>query len=236
MLNSKMCPNCNSEQPLDAGFCSECGNGIKYITYTLDQNLFPEEHRIYRRCSACTKFYNSNLGFCNECGAKTESRLFTRQEAVDFHSQETANNTSVKPVKTNSNEVSNGYTTTGMIIGLSAALLMFVSLFMPYCKAQAFGFSTSVSYWEKATVDGYLICLGLVFIIYNFIKKKWLPLVLDSILLFAISLYDSYAIKESIDEGYRFLLNWGIGYYLLIITPIIMIVAAIILKIGKNKN
>lgn len=229
MVTTKKCPECGTEQSVTFDNCVNCGNIIKYITYPLDQNVIIEEGRIYKKCVNCGKFYYSNLNNCNHCGLASQSRLYTKQEALDEHNKE------MRQIQTTEkSENTNTFSLIGTIIGITAALIMFIALFLPYCKAQAFGFSSSISYWEKIPGDGYFICFFLLIIICGFIKRIKVSNLLLSGIMLAFVFHEADRVKDSLDSDLRFMMEWGIGYYLLIICPIVMFVATLMLKKEKN--
>lgn len=60
------CPNCGSEVPYDAPFCSSCGSRINV------QSAPPDVGSNVRRCVKCGVPISPDMAFCTNCGTKVE--------------------------------------------------------------------------------------------------------------------------------------------------------------------
>lgn len=232
MITSKICPKCNAEQLITNNCCTSCGNIIKYITYTLDQETIAKEGRIYKLCNNCNNFYSSNLNNCSVCNFNNESRLYTRQEAEQvanrYKMQKQAQQ--VYTSEDNDNKI------VGKIMGISSGILLFLATFLPFSQAQFLGSSANASYWNLFTVNGYAISLFAFLIILFSYKRNWIMILVNTILTFVVfSICVSAYVDKISDSSAKMYQSWGMGYYLIIMCILSSVISAVIIELENKK-
>ena len=124
-----------------------------------------------------------------------------------------------------------------LILGVAASLFCVVSVVLPFFTISIFGASRSVTLLSG--VDGAAVLalsiLALVFVIAGRNGRGIVNIVMG-IMLCGFALIDGVKNKSDLDKtGYGGLVNYGVGFYLLLFCSILIVISGVILIVA-NKN
>ena len=109
-------------------------------------------------------------------------------------------------------------------IAIIAGVVGIISLFLPYAKAQAFGFSQSVSYIQ--TGNGIVLLILILIAMGAYIARGGIGFILSAIAAL-LTIVDFMSIASVVQDSYG-IASHGMGAYLAVIATIAMTVAAFI--------
>lgn len=162
-------------------------------------------------CKNCGTKLEEGVAVCHICGAKFDTVM---NYNVGYQPVESSMVKTIAKGKIN-------------IIRIIASVILSLSVFLPYVTS--FGKS-------KALIQGdgtIFIALVIATIICDIAKKNILALVL-SIVTLVITIYEVIHTMNIISDSYG-LINYGFGFYLLIIGTIGMVIAAPLMKVINKK-
>lgn len=114
-------------------------------------------------------------------------------------------------------------------IAIIAGVVGIISLFLPYAKAQAFGFSQSVSYIQ--TGNGIVLLILILIALEAYIMKRNRIGVIASVIATIICLIDFMSVASVVHDSYG-IASHTIGTYLSLIA-VIVIAAVAFIRIGR---
>ena len=114
-------------------------------------------------------------------------------------------------------------------IAIIAGVVGIISLFLPYAKAQAFGFSQSVSYIQ--TGNGIVLLILILIALEAYIMKRNRIGVIASVIATIICLIDFMSVASVVHDSYG-IASHIIGTYLSLIA-VIVIAAVAFIRIGR---
>ncbi len=117
------------------------------------------------------------------------------------------------------------------IVGLVASVLLILATFLPYITVSAFGMSESESLFGY--LEGKVYIIVAVVAITFIIKRFDLPVIIAAVVGVGFMIYDIIDMGNAMDEiGYMSsMVKKGFGYYLMIISNILLLVSPFINKI-----
>ena len=125
-----------------------------------------------------------------------------------------------------------------LILGVAAALFCAVSVVLPFLTVSLFGASRSVTLLSGT--DGAAVLalsiLALIFVIAGRNGRGIVNIVMG-LMLCGAALLDGVKNKSNLDKtGYAGLVNYGIGFYVLLFCSLLIVVSGIILIVANKKD
>lgn len=168
-------------------------------------------------CTKCGKELPDGTGFCPSCGAQlnnAESSNEINKQA--FNVKETHN-----------------------ILAIIGAVLTVLGLFLPYRKVSVLGTIISMSQMQASQEDTIfgIIVIGMVLLaMWLMYKQKNIGYMTISVILALLGVFmlfgDDAYLKGELGD-YRYFVSHGIGFYFMIMGPIVMVAAGIIKAMKK---
>lgn len=162
-------------------------------------------------CTKCGKELPDGTVFCPSCGVQLNNEV----SGYEINKQ-----------AFNVKEVHN-------IVAIIGAILTVLGLFLPYRKVSILGTTISVSQMNASQGDIILgiIMIGIVLLaMWMMFKQKNAGYMTISVILALLGVFmlfgDDAYLKGELGD-YRYLVSHGIGFYFMIIGPIVMVVAGI---------
>ncbi len=181
-------------------------------------------------CPKCGAQNPDGSPFCASCGAQ----LNAQQPQQPMMNQPTGN----KAGGFNPQDLVNDFVTNikdfksfkiPQFVALGGAVLMLISLFLPYLTVKVLGISSSVSFMSSGAFHwllAFIIILGSAFLA---VTKQGLPMIIAG----------GVAVLFSILEGvgnHTALASFGVGFYFMLIASIAILVGGILQFLADKKN
>lgn len=132
----------------------------------------------------------------------------------------------------------NNLRTIALVLGILGVLLAGVSIFIPFFTVSAYGLSKSVAL--SSGRDGFIVAglAAVTLIIVIFARKtRGIGHLVFGTLLGVVAFIDGINNKSKLDTmGYGSLVNYGIGFYVLLGAAIMILASGVLLLVAKNKE
>lgn len=181
-------------------------------------------------CPKCGKQLEDTVKFCDGCGSKVADETATTQ---------TANASGSKPLVAFKVAGINFSIVKEKIdfIGLIAAVVALIALFLPYATISVFGFSQSATFFHDANNGAFVLIALLAYIfcnIFGFTKVKDSLGYVYSVIMIITAIDFVSEVKKTLGD-YDDMLKYGAGFWLLIITAIVIVGMPIVKKFVLKK-
>lgn len=201
-----VCPNCKLAIYKSVNVCPRCNAPLN-----LQYNLKPTQQSYYNSptiaCPRCNQVSPYGSAFCSQCGFR-----FGEQTNIPILLQYI-----------------------GVIIGVLSAIFYGISIFFPYISISVFGATNSASLWDGESDKYIIIGITLIAILFACNKKPIASIVIG-VLAIATSIIEMNSIRDAVQDGYENLVEYGFGYYSMILGAIGILAGGIVQKVMDVKT
>lgn len=174
-------------------------------------------------CIKCGQQINEGDVFCPNCGAKIE-----KNNSHQIHFQDQTKNTTHHFTQNNRSGFMNKFIKQNDFDGLIACAVIFISNFLPFASASAFGYSRSVSLMDDGKDGIIFLVLSIVTAVLIYMKKDTVALI-AGIITGGLGIYEIMNTNSQLG-AYASYVTKEAGYYLLLIGSIALLISVIVKK------
>lgn len=201
-----VCPRCQLAIYRNVNSCPRCNTPL-YQQFATQQTQQVQYNRPNIVCPRCRQVSVPGSAFCSKCGLS-----FTG---------ETKTSASLQYI--------------GIIIGILSAVLYGISIFFPYISISLLGVTNSASLFDGGSDKYIIIGIALIAILLACFKKP-ISSIIIGIVAIVVSIVEMNSVYDSVMPGYENLVEYGFGYYSLIIGAIGILAGGIVAEVIKIKT